>query len=76
MSSKKLPASLKSETPFLPPTQEEDLSKIGLMDLVDRMSYVGRKGMQVVRESGNGERFRETMAKGMNDVACGRNPRK
>lgn len=76
MSSKKLPDSLKSESPFLPPTQEEPLHLIPLMELVDRMNHVSRYARQVLPTHGNGDLFRERLAAGMNAVAYGKDPRK
>jgi hypothetical protein len=75
MSSEKLPDSLKSESPFLPPTQEVPLHLIPLTELVDQMNYVSRHARKILPTHGNGDLYRERIATGMNAVACGKDPR-
>lgn len=74
--SKKLPSSLTLATKVLPPTQEESLEHVPLMELVHRINAVSQHARAVLPTHGNGDLFRERLAKGMNEVACGKDPRK
>lgn len=69
---KKLPDSLTLATKVLPPEQEEDISKIGLVELVGRMNNANRKIRKVINESGNGERFHATRDILLRNVALGK----
>jgi hypothetical protein len=58
MATGKLPDSLTLLTRILPPEQEPEM--LGIMEMVQRMNAVNKKLRQVIAESGNGRRFRET----------------
>ncbi|MBL8158083.1 hypothetical protein JNK62_00905 [bacterium] len=75
MNSEKLPDSLTLATKVLPTGQVEDLSKIDLMELVDRMNFASRYARQVIPTHGNGDLFRQRTATAMNAVAHGKDPR-
>jgi hypothetical protein len=60
MADGKLPDSLTLLTRVLPPEQELEPEMLGIMEMVQRMNVVNRKLQQVIAESGNGRRFRET----------------
>jgi len=60
MANGKLPDSLTLLTKVLPPEQELEPEMLGIMEMVQRMNAVNRKLQQVIAESGNGRRFRET----------------
>jgi hypothetical protein len=60
MTNGKLPDSLTLLTKVLPPEQELEPEILGIMEMVQRMNAVNRKLQQVIAESGNGRRFRET----------------
>jgi hypothetical protein len=60
MTNGKLPDSLTLLRKVLPPEQELEPEILGIMEMVQRMNAVNRKLQQVIAESGNGRRFRET----------------
>jgi len=60
MANGKLPNSLTLLTRVLPPEQELGPEMLGIMEMIQRMNAVNRKLQQVIAESGNGRRFRET----------------
>jgi hypothetical protein len=60
MTKGKLPDSLTLLTRVLPPEQELQPEMLGIMEMVQRMNAANKKLQQVIAESGNGTRFRET----------------
>jgi len=60
MAKGKLPDSLTLLTKVLPPEQKLEPETLGIMEMVQRMNAVNKQLQQVIAESGNGRRFRET----------------
>jgi hypothetical protein len=56
----KLPDALTLPTKVLPTVPDDDPTSYDLMTLVKKLNQAHRRLHQVVRESGNGVRFRET----------------
>lgn len=74
MNEKKLPDSLTLTTKVLPPGQEEDISQLGIVELVSRLNDGNKIIRKVINESGNGQRFEETRDRVMQNVLLGRKP--
>lgn len=65
----KLPDSLTIATRVLPPTPLDDPPSMDLMDMVKEINAVGGQLRQVINQSGNGHRFKETRDLLMRDLA-------